>query len=220
MTSRYAYSKVLAPSVPASLLGLMHENCREAAASSYLANLREVMRDCHDTDWTDRKDFFYLHARVARFIMALGYHRGQALEQRRPFLTRGVLDVVQRLPAQFRVYKNLYLTMLQRYWPKAARAPYPSVNSLIDWNYELRMNAIAQGLFPADPSRSAHRVRLVGRFDRPWSIRALRDAFFAQRPRAAFQTQSRVRNHQVSRQAAVSAAADLQACRSLGKFAS
>jgi len=178
----HAYSKVLAPSVPASLLGLMHENCREAAASSYLANLREVMRDCHDTDWTDRKDFFYLHARVARFIMALGYHRGQALEQRRPFLTRGVLDVVQRLPAQFRVYKNLYLTMLQRYWPKAARAPYPSVNSLIDWNYELRMNASLRDCFLQILHDPLIETGSLGDLIDPGRFRALRDAFFAQRP--------------------------------------
>jgi len=178
----HAYSKVLAPSVPASLLGLMHENCREAAASSYLANLREVMRDCHDTDWTDRKDFFYLHARVARFIMALGYHRGQALEQRRPFLTRGVLDVVQRLPAQFRVYKNLYLTMLQRYWPKAARAPYPSVNSLIDWNYELRMNASLRDCFLQILHDPLIESGSLGDLIDPGRFRALRDAFFAQRP--------------------------------------
>jgi hypothetical protein len=178
----HAYSKVLAPSVPASLLALMPEHRREAAASSYLANVRDAMRDCHDTDWTDRKDFFYMHARVARFILALGYHRGQALEQRRPFLTRGVLDVVQRLPAEFRVYKNLYLTMLQRYLPKAARVPYPSVNSLPDWNFDLRANAGLRACFlqilhdPLIESGSLGDVLDLGRF------RALRDAFFAQRP--------------------------------------
>ena len=139
------------------------------------------MRDCHDTDWTDRKDFFYVHARVARFILALGYQRRQALEQRRPYLTRGVLDVVKRLPAEFRVYKNLYLTMLQRYLPKAARAPYPSVNSLPDWNYDPHERT-AQGLFSSDPSRSAHQSGSLGDLIDLGRFRALRDASFAQRP--------------------------------------
>lgn len=178
----HAYSKVLAPSVPASLLALMPESRREAAAASYLANIREVMRDCHDTDWTDRKDFFYVHARVARFVLALGYHRGQALEQRRPFLTRGVLDVVQRLPAEFRVYKNLYLTMLQRYLPKAARVPYPSVNSLPDWNYELRMNAGVRDCFSQILHDPLIESGALGDLLDPGRFRALRDAFFAQRP--------------------------------------
>jgi hypothetical protein len=160
----------------------MREDCRQAAVAAYLANIEEAMRDCHDTDWTDRKDFLYVHARVARFILALGYHRGQALEQRRPYLTRGVLEVVQRLPAEFRVYKNLYLTMLQRYLPKATRAPWPSVNSLPDWNRDLRMNAGLRDCFlqilhdPLIESGSLGDFIDLGRF------RALRDAFFAQRP--------------------------------------
>ena len=178
----HAYSKVLAHSVPASLLALMPENRREAAACSYLSNVREVMRDCHDTDWTDRKDFFYVHARVARFVLALGYHRGQVLNQRRPHLTRGVLDVVQRLPAAFRVYKNLYLTMLQRNLPKAARAPYPSVNSLIDWNYELRMNAALRDCFLQILHDPLIESGSLGDLIDPGRFRALRDAFFAQRP--------------------------------------
>jgi hypothetical protein len=140
------------------------------------------MRDCHDTDWTDRKDFFYLHARVARFILALGYHRGQALEQRRPFLTRGVLDVVQRLPAELRIYKNLYLTMLRRYLPKAARAPYPTVNSLPDWNYDLRMNAALRDCFLQILHDPLIESGSLGDLIDPGRFRALRDAFFAQRP--------------------------------------
>ena len=136
----HAYSLVLPSSVPRSLLALMPESRREAAASSYVDSIREVMRDCHDASWTDRKDFLYLHARVARFIFALGYNRGQVLDQRRPFLTRAVLDVVRRLPAEFRVHKNLYLTMLSRHLPDTMRAPRASVNSLPDWSYDLRVN--------------------------------------------------------------------------------
>jgi len=72
--------------------------------------------------------------------------------------------------------------MLQRYLPKAARAPYPSVNSLPDWNYELRMTAALRDCFlqivhdPLIESGSLGDLIDLGRF------RALRDAFFAQRP--------------------------------------
>ena len=177
-----ACSKVLPAEVPASLLALMPESRRSAATASYAANIADVMRDCADADWTDRKDFFYLHARVARLIFALGYHRGQALEQRRPFLTRGVLDVVRRLPAAFRVHKNLYLTMLERHSPQAVRAPYPTVNSLPDWNYELRMNAGPRDFFRQilhDPLIARGALGDLLDLER---FRELRDAFFAQRP--------------------------------------
>jgi len=177
-----AYSKVLPATVPASLLALMIENRRETAASAYVNNIRDVMRDCHDTDWTDRKDFFYLHARVARFIFALGYYRGHVLEQRRPFLTRSVLDVVRRMPAEYRVHKNLYLTMLERRFPGVARVPYASVNSLLDWNYDLRTNARLRDFFlellndPVIETGALGDLIDMGRF------RALRDAFFTENP--------------------------------------
>ena len=47
-----------------------------------------------------------LYGRVARFIFSLGYYRELATEVRRPFLTRRVLDVIQRLPPRHRVNNN------------------------------------------------------------------------------------------------------------------
>lgn len=179
---QHAHSKVLPATVPASLLALLPEGRRQAAASSYVDNIAAVMRDCQDTDWTDRKDFLYLHARVSRFIFSLGYNRGHVLEQRRPFLTRAVLDVVRRLPAQFRVHKNLYLSMLERHLPETARVSYPSVDSLPDWNYDLRMSARLRDHFLQllhDPLIGSGSLGAVLDLDR---FCALRDEFFAQRP--------------------------------------
>jgi hypothetical protein len=104
------------------------------------------------------------------------------LDQRRPHLAGCVLEVVQRLPAAFRVYKNLYLTMLQRYLPKPVRAPYPSVNSLIDWNFELRMNAALRDCFLQILHDPLIESGSLGDLIDPGRFRALRAAFFAQRP--------------------------------------
>ena len=193
------YGKVLAPTVPPSLLALMHESRREAAAESYVANIRDTMRDCHDSDWNDRKDFLYLHGRVARFIFALGYNRGHATEHRRPFLTRAVLDVVRRLPAEFRTYKNLYRTMLKRHMPETMRVPYASVNSLPDWSYDLRACQPLRDCFLGllhDPL--TERGSLGALLD-PSRYCALRDAYFAQTPapmsREAQPTSSVIKSH-------------------------
>jgi hypothetical protein len=176
------YGKVLAPAVPTSLLALMHDSRRAAAAEGYLANIREVMRDCQDTDWNDRKDFLYLHGRVARFIFSLGYNRGHATEQRRPFFTRAVLDVVRRLPGELRTHKNLYLTMLKRHMPETVRVPYASVNSLPDWNYDLRTQRPLRECVLSLLNDSVTKSGTVGAVLNAARFSEFRDAYFAQTP--------------------------------------
>ena len=175
-----AHSKVLPPGVPEPVLMLLPEHRREAAALSYQRNIAEAMRDCSDTDWTDRKDYCYLHTRVARFILSLGYGRGHALEQRRPFLTRAVLDVVRRMPTEYRVHKNAYQTMLGRHLPETAKVPVASVSSLPDWNYDLRVNPRLRVCFGSLLSDAA--VEFLGDTINLPRLAELRDAFFAEHP--------------------------------------
>jgi hypothetical protein len=178
----HAYGRVLTPSVPSSVLSLLQPSVRAHAAEAYFENIRATMRDCEDVDWSDRKDFLYLHGRVARYIFALGYNRGHATEHRRPFLTRAVLDVVRRLPAAFRVNKNLYRTMLRRHLPDAARVPSASVNSLPDWSFDLRMREPLRSCFLGLLNEPLIESGALGELFDVRAFAAVRDAFFAQTP--------------------------------------
>jgi hypothetical protein len=172
----------LNPAVPPSLLAVLRAPTREAASEAYLANIRAAMRDCTATDWNDRKDFLYLHGRVARFIFALGYNRGLATEHRRPFLTRAVLDVVRRLPAELRVHKNVYRTMLKRHLPETMRAPYASVNSLPDWGNDLRANESLRRCFLGILHDPVLETGTLAELLDTTRFSALRDAYFAEAP--------------------------------------
>jgi hypothetical protein len=156
----------------------MKPGLREAAAAAYVCNLQETMRDCNDPDWTDRKDFLYLHGRVARFIFSLGYYRSHATELRRPYLTQPVLDVVRRLPTEFRVYKNLYQSMLRRRLPQTDVAPYASVNSLPDWGYDLRTDERLRACFLALLTDPVIETGVLGELLDMTALRALRDDYF------------------------------------------
>jgi hypothetical protein len=173
-----AYGKVLPPGPPASLLALMKPSLRDAAAAAYAYDLQETMRDCADADWTDRKDFLYLHGRVARFIFSLGYYRSHATELRRPYLTKPVLDVVRRLPTEFRVYKNLYQSMLRRRLPQTVQAPYASVNSLPDWGYDLRTDERLKTCFLALLTDPVIQTGVLSELLDMTALRALRDDYF------------------------------------------
>lgn len=133
-----ARGHVLPPFLPAQLRSILRSDQVDRFESLYHESLGRIMRPCENTDATDRKDFLYLHGRVARFIFTLGYYREIASEMRRPFLSNEVLEVVRHLPKEYRVHKNLYVSMLKRFLPRTMKYPEMDVPSLPDWSYDLR----------------------------------------------------------------------------------
>lgn len=124
----------LAPHVTACLASAVRDEC----AARYEAEIDRVLEPCANEHPIDRRDFLYLHCRVARFIFSLGYYKELSAEIRRPFLLAGVLDVMQQVPRRFRIDKNLYLSMLGRYFPDIATFPQRRARSLPEWPRDIR----------------------------------------------------------------------------------
>ncbi len=113
-----------------------------------------VVDQCKSSDPLARRDFLYMHGRLARFVFSLGYYKEIAVELRRPFLALETLDVVRALPGRYRVFKNLFLSMIRHDFPRAARYPDAYVDSLPDWPYQLRaepaLRAFVSGLLETE----------------------------------------------------------------------
>ncbi len=120
---------------------------REECRSRYEAQIDHVLAACTNEHPIDRRSFLYLHGRVARFIFSLGYYKELAVEIRRPFLMAGVLDVLTRIPQRFRVDKNLYVSMLGRYFPQLAGVTTNVASSLPDWKREMRTKPALREFF-------------------------------------------------------------------------
>ena len=131
-------AEVLPPHLPDSVRAILNGQRIASAVESYEAVIEEIMRDCDNDQPNDRKDYLYLYGRVARFIFSMGYYKELVTPIRRPFLSRSVIDVICGLSPRQRVYKRLYRSMLRRFAPEVADIPIASVNSLPDWNYDLR----------------------------------------------------------------------------------
>jgi asparagine synthetase B (glutamine-hydrolysing) len=142
-----ARGHVFPTSLPPRLRSMVRSDQVARFESVYEESLGRIMQPCENTDATDRKDFLYLHGRVARFIFSLGYYREIASEMRRPFLSNQVLEVVRRLPMEFRVHKNLYISMLQRCLPRTMKYPDMDVPSLPDWPHDLRYKEPMRSFF-------------------------------------------------------------------------
>jgi hypothetical protein len=126
------------PGLQSEILGqCLSRHVAEDYTALYSAEVDKVLRACDNGVDSDRKDFLYLHGRVARFIFSLGYYKELAVEVRRPFFGRQVLEVIQQLPASFRYQKNLYISMLIRYFPKLLTFNEASVNSLPQWRNDV-----------------------------------------------------------------------------------
>jgi hypothetical protein len=140
-----ARAQVLPSPVSPRFRSILRGDRVDQLLSLYNESVDGIMRPCENTDPTDRKDFLYLHGRVARFIFSLGYYREIASEMRRPFLANGVLEVVRHLPKESRVHKNLYVSMLHKFLPRTMRFPDMEAASLPDWTYDVRYKEPLRG---------------------------------------------------------------------------
>ena len=127
------------PAAPgAEVMSCLAHDVREECRAGYEAGVAHVLAACENTHPADRRDFLYLHGRVARFIFALGYYKEFATEVRRPFLLGSVLDVLAEVPSRFRADKNLYISMVARFFPEVAAVPPRSADSLPNWSRDIR----------------------------------------------------------------------------------
>ncbi len=169
----------LPATLTAALAGCMIEEAAEAYGARYEAEIDHVLARCENDHPSDRRDFLYLHGRVARFIFALGYYKELAVEVRRPFLLAGVLDVVAGLPPRFRAEKNLYISMLGRYFPALAAIPVRAARSLPDWSRDIRVKPALRG-FMLDLLDERRLDGVLGEVLDAGAFVQLRDSFFAE----------------------------------------
>lgn len=153
----------------------------EEYRARYEAEVDKVLAACENDHPADRRDFLYLHGRVARFIFALGCYKELAVEVRRPFLIASVLEVVARIPPRFRANKNLYISMLGRYFPAVVALPTRSARSLPDWSRDIRSKPELRRLF-LDLLDERRLDGVLGGLLDPAAFVALRDSFFGESP--------------------------------------
>jgi hypothetical protein len=176
-----ARSHVLPAALPNALRSILRAEQVNRFESLYNDSLSRVMRECVNTDATDRKDFLYLHGRVARFIFSLGYYREISSEMRRPFLSNEVLEVVRHLPKEYRVHKNLYVSMLRRFLPRTLKFPEMDVPSLPDWSYDLRSKEPVRNYFRQLLDFSNLEDSILGTMIERSAFEQARDTFFSSR---------------------------------------
>jgi hypothetical protein len=137
-TNLDAVNATLPASPSAAVLACLASGVRDECRARYEGDVAAVLAACESSHPADRRDFLYLHGRVARFIFALGYYKELATEVRRPFLLGNVLDVLAEVPAGFRAEKNLYISMIGRFFPSVASVPPRSADSLPNWTADIR----------------------------------------------------------------------------------
>jgi hypothetical protein len=174
-----ARSAVFPAVLPPVLRKILRGSVVHEAEQMYDHAIVSISRYCCNSDFIDRKDFMYLHGRVARFIFALGYYKEFFTPLRRPFLSNVVLEVVRRLPREHRLWKNLYISTLGRHFPAAMVVPVSSVSSLPNWTLDIRqkdrLRCYFRGLLEYTQLEQGPLGQLLARAE----FEQLRDDFFA-----------------------------------------
>jgi Asparagine synthase/Glutamine amidotransferase domain len=171
---------VLPSHLPTKLTDIITPHLLPECVSIYDAEIDGVLADCRSDNLLDRKDFLYIHGRLVSFVYSLGYYKELAVGLRRPLTAACVLDVMQRVPARYRVYKNAYVSMMDRFYPKAAHFPMAIVDSLPDWDYDLRARPELRALVLELLADERLSIPVVGDILDADATRSLRDAFFAE----------------------------------------
>ncbi len=166
--------------LPPLVAGIIAPRRLSECGSIYEAEIAGVLADCANDNLIDRKDFIYIHGRLVSFVHALGYYKELAVPIRRPFTARCVLDVMQRVPTRYRIHKNLYVSMMARFYPNAARFPNANVDSLPDWEYDVRARPELRSLILGMLADERLSIPVLGDIIDADATRNLRDSFFGE----------------------------------------
>ena len=113
----------------------------------YAVSLQHVVAGAENTSAEDLKDYLYIQGRVPRFIFSLGYYKELATEIRRPFLTGRLLEVMSRMPPQFRWHKNLFRSVLHDRFPELRGLGINISSGLPDWEYDIHYKPALRDVF-------------------------------------------------------------------------
>ena len=177
-----AISRVLPPSLPTSVTKILRQEHKGDLQVGYLKSIRSILADSVSRNPNDLKDFAYFNIRVNRFIFSLGYFRELMVPQRRPFLTRPVLDVMCRFPREMRTDKNGYIAMLKNYMKKSASLPKNTVNSVANWQHLFRTDEQIRQTFIQLLTHERISKGVLGEILDAEQLLLVRDRFFSARP--------------------------------------
>lgn len=165
--------------IPDSITSCLSPEAASGARDRYLAEVDKVLKPCNSEIPNDQKDFLYIHGRVHRFIFSLGYYKELAVEVRRPFLSTQNLDIVEKIPPRLRYNKNLYLSMMLRYFPALYNIGQRSADSLPLWRHDLRTKPALADLFQELLSEQVLRDSAIGEYLDVAEVRRLVDEFYS-----------------------------------------
>lgn len=111
-------NKVIPYPLDSNVKTILNQNIKEISDKQYESQIENIFLGCNNSDWTDRKDFFWQMNVVNRYVFGLSVSDEEYIQVRRPLLTGKIFDVYTKVPIQYRINKNLYVQYLKRYFPK------------------------------------------------------------------------------------------------------
>jgi asparagine synthetase B (glutamine-hydrolysing) len=100
--------------------------------------VEEVIDECPADDFTDERDFFFYAQHVNGYTNPSTYYKLTVFEVQTPWLDKGLLDFIQRLPTRLRSDRYLYEKTLRVMFPELESIPVARRDSLEDWRFILR----------------------------------------------------------------------------------
>ena len=146
-----------------SLEQVLRADVARAAGSALWEEVQRVVDDCPSTRPEDVQDFLWTQMYNFRWLFSPGFYKEPLVAARRPLLLGPAYEALTRIPARLRVYRRVYLEMVQRHLSPPFRGPRAEGNSLVDWHYESHHEPSLRGFLQAATSWHTLGVTPIGR---------------------------------------------------------
>ncbi|MCF6217834.1 MAG: asparagine synthetase B family protein [Gammaproteobacteria bacterium] len=117
-----------------SLKGLLNPEELDSYIMSYDAVVDDIVSKCPESDFLDRKDYYYFNQRLFNYLNRSSYYKMGVLELQNPWLDKRILDFIATVPRKYRLDKQLYKKTLETMFPDLYSIPFASSSSLESWS--------------------------------------------------------------------------------------
>jgi len=121
-----------------TLRGVMRTDAGAAAGSAFWGEMRRIADGCPSSRLEHVQDYLWTHVYNFRWLFSPGFYKEPMVTAWRPILLGPAYEALARIPARLRVYRRVYVDMVQRRLPAALRLPHTDANSLVDWRFASR----------------------------------------------------------------------------------
>jgi len=112
---------------------LVNSSCYKTLCEASENVINGLLAECEDCDINEAKERVYFECRVQGYLNNAAYYKQVWLDHRNPLLDENILDMIEYIPLDMRVNRQLYRNTVHHRYQELAKIPYASQSNMEGW---------------------------------------------------------------------------------------